>query len=67
MSGKALKPKEKMNSCYGIVLSFDLHLHQRKGPEPCIFCGQTLMVRNFKGKSVCLNCLINIPSLFSCG
>ena len=36
----------------------------KKRSQPCIFCGATVRIQNFKGKTVCSSCLQHIPDLF---
>jgi hypothetical protein len=49
----------------GVVLLLNPNLKSStKPPQPCIFCGTTENVQNFKGKTVCTLCLELIPNLF---
>jgi|GEM_PF-1315655 len=50
-----------------VIFPFVKILHIKEQFQPCIFCGKTMKVHKFKGKTVCINCLRQIPAIFSCG
>ena len=50
-----------------IIFPFNKLSHTKEQFQPCIFCGETVKVRKFKGKTVCIHCLRQIPAIFSCG
>ncbi|AET70259.1 hypothetical protein Desor_4858 [Desulfosporosinus orientis DSM 765] len=50
-----------------VVLPFRTRAQSKEQFSPCIFCGKTMRVHIFKGKTVCDNCLRQIPAIFSCG
>jgi len=50
-----------------VILPFNMRSQTRKQFSPCIFCGKTMRIHKFKGKTVCINCLLQIPAIFSCG
>ena len=58
-------PSNKENLKSGLILSFDKHKKRQKNIQTCIFCGTTSPLQNFKGKTVCYDCLHSIPGLFS--
>ena len=50
-----------------VIIPFD-RLSKTKGQfQPCIFCGKTIKIHKFKGKTVCIHCLHQIPAIFSFG
>ena len=50
-----------------VIIPFNRLSHAKERFQPCIFCGETVKVRKFKGKTVCIHCLRQIPAIFSCG
>lgn len=50
-----------------VILPFKLRPQTKEQFSPCIFCGKTLKIQSFKGKTVCINCLHEIPAIFSFG
>ena len=50
-----------------IIIPFYRHSLATEQFQPCIFCGKTVKVHKFKGKTVCIQCLRQIPTIFSCG
>ncbi|ACL22110.1 hypothetical protein Dhaf_4101 [Desulfitobacterium hafniense DCB-2] len=56
--------KQKSSSNQGEILCFDSYKRQKQA-QHCIFCNTTSLLQNFKGKTVCSECLQNIPELFS--
>jgi hypothetical protein len=52
-----------------IIIPFERLLQTKKQQQfqPCIFCGKTIKVHKFKGKTVCIHCLRQIPAIFSFG
>ncbi|HEY8910305.1 MAG TPA: hypothetical protein VIM51_08500 [Desulfosporosinus sp.] len=50
-----------------VIIPFDTLTQTKKHFHPCIFCGNTMKVHKFKGKTVCVHCLRQIPAIFSCG
>lgn len=48
-----------------VIIPFDTLLQKHR--QACIFCGKTLKVHKFKGKTVCIHCLRQIPAIFSFG
>lgn len=56
--------KQKSSSTQGKILFFDSYKREKRA-QHCIFCNTTSLLQNFKGKTVCSECLQNIPELFS--
>lgn len=50
-----------------VIIPIQSLAHTKRQLNPCIFCGETMKVRKFRGKTVCLNCLRQIPAIFSYG
>jgi len=50
-----------------VILPFKLRSQTKEQFSPCIFCGKTMKIQRFKGKTVCINCLHEIPEIFSYG
>ncbi|MDA8223885.1 hypothetical protein [Desulfosporosinus sp.] len=50
-----------------VILPFKTRSQTNEQFSPCIFCGKTMRVHKFKGKTVCINCLRLIPAIFSYG
>ncbi|MBP1759095.1 MAG: hypothetical protein H6Q63_12 [Firmicutes bacterium] len=50
-----------------VILPFKPRSKTKEEFSPCIFCGKTIKVQRFKGKTVCIKCLHQIPSIFSYG
>jgi transcriptional pleiotropic regulator of transition state genes len=65
-SAPSLEPTTQ-SSRQSVILPFDRLPHTKEQFQPCIFCGETIKVHKFKGKTVCIHCLRQIPSIFSCG
>lgn len=57
----------KQPSRQAVILPFRTRTQTKELFSPCIFCGKTMRVHKFKGKTVCINCLRQIPAIFSCG
>lgn len=57
----------KQPSHQAVILPFKARPQSREQFSPCIFCGKTMRIHKFKGKTVCINCLRQIPAIFSCG
>jgi len=49
-----------------VIIPFINRSHKKARFQPCIFCGKTMMIQKFKGKTVCIQCLHEIPDIFSC-
>jgi Primosomal protein N'' (replication factor Y) - superfamily II helicase len=49
-----------------VIIPFASLSHKKTPFQPCIFCGQTMEIKKFKGKTVCIHCLHQIPDIFSC-
>jgi len=49
-----------------IIIPFESLSHKKARFQPCIFCGKTMRIHSFKGKTVCIQCLVQIPDIFSC-
>ena len=50
-----------------VIINFSGHSRKGQHFRSCIFCGETMKVREFKGKNVCTRCLRQIPAIFSFG
>jgi len=50
-----------------VIIPFNKPSHTKEQFQPCIFCGKTIKVHKFKGKTVCIHCLRQIPAIFSFG
>ncbi|EHQ91582.1 hypothetical protein [Desulfosporosinus youngiae] len=50
-----------------VILPFKLRSQTNEQFSPCIFCGKTVKIQRFKGKTVCISCLHEIPEIFSFG
>ncbi|HZK84027.1 MAG TPA: hypothetical protein VFC58_04975 [Desulfosporosinus sp.] len=48
-----------------VIIPFESLSHNRARFLPCIFCGKTMRIQKFKGKTVCIQCLLQIPDIFS--
>lgn len=57
---------ERFSQKTGVVVLFNPALRAKKQPQPCIFCGKTIHIQSFKGKTVCYACLQQVPALFVC-
>ena len=49
-----------------VIIPFESLSHNIARFQPCIFCGKTMKIQKFKGKTVCIQCLLQIPDIFSC-
>ncbi|HBP63327.1 MAG TPA: hypothetical protein DD730_03445 [Desulfosporosinus sp.] len=49
-----------------VIIPFESLSHNKARFQPCIFCGKTMRVQKFRGKTVCIECLLQIPDIFSC-
>ncbi len=67
MSSINSAPPQKQPAQQAVIIAFSELKHKRHRFQPCIFCGETIKVHNFKGKNVCSRCLQQIPSMFSFG
>lgn len=67
MSKIILTPPLKQPARQAIIIPFDRQSLTKEQFQPCIFCGKTIKVHKFKGKTVCIHCLRQIPAIFSCG
>ncbi|MDP4127160.1 MAG: hypothetical protein Q8912_09480 [Bacillota bacterium] len=50
-----------------VIIPFNRVQRTQRQFQPCIFCGKTIKVHKFKGKTVCIQCLHQIPAIFSFG
>ena len=48
-----------------VIIPFESLSHNRARFQRCIFCGKTMRIQKFKGKTVCIECLLQIPDSFS--
>jgi hypothetical protein len=67
MSNIILTPPLKQPARQAVIIPFKSLSHNKAGFQPCIFCGKTMSNQKFKGKTVCIHCLHQIPAIFSCG
>ena len=49
-----------------VIIPFESLSHNKARFQHCIFCGKTIEIQKFKGKTVCIDCLLQIPDIFSC-
>ncbi|TGE40018.1 hypothetical protein E4K67_03295 [Desulfosporosinus fructosivorans] len=49
-----------------VIIPFKRPARTNEQFQSCIFCGKTMKIQNFKGKTVCIQCLLRIPDIFSC-
>ncbi|KJR45781.1 hypothetical protein UF75_3829 [Desulfosporosinus sp. I2] len=59
-------PQHQQSVHQAVIIPFKPS-HAKAQFHPCIFCGQTMKVHHFKGKTVCIHCLRQIPAIFSFG
>ncbi|HBV85979.1 MAG TPA: hypothetical protein DEF42_04775 [Desulfosporosinus sp.] len=57
----------KQSDHQAVILPFKSRSQTKEQFSPCIFCGKTIKVQRFKGKTVCINCLHQIPAIFYYG
>ncbi|HBW36475.1 hypothetical protein [Desulfosporosinus sp. BICA1-9] len=67
MSNIRSTTKNQQSAHQAIILPFKTQARTKAQFHPCIFCGKTMRVHNFKGKTVCIHCLRQIPAIFSFG
>ena len=60
-------PSQEQTARQAVIIPFKKRTSTLKQFQPCIFCGKTMKVHNFKGKAVCIHCLHQIPAIFSFG
>lgn len=58
---------KKPSAQQAVIIPFHKRMTNKKAFCSCIFCGNTIRVHTFKGKSVCIHCLHQIPTIFSYG
>lgn len=66
MSDHTSTPTLNQPSRPAVILPFKNPTRKNARSQPCIFCGRTMNIQEFKGKNICLNCLTKIPTIFSC-
>lgn len=67
MSSISSAPPLMQSVRQAVIIPFDRLPLTKEQFQPCIFCGKTVKVHKFKGKTVCIQCLRQIPTIFSCG
>lgn len=64
MSSTSPTVQQKQSGHLTVIIPFKSLPYKKKGYRPCIFCGKTIRIHKFKGKTVCLQCLLQIPDIF---
>ena len=59
-------PPLKQSAHQAVIIPFKSRTDKKVQFLPCIFCGKTIRIQKFKGKAVCVQCLLQIPDIFSC-
>ncbi|TGE32648.1 hypothetical protein E4K68_10750 [Desulfosporosinus sp. Sb-LF] len=67
MSSISSTPQLQQPVHQAIIIPFNRPSRPREQFQPCIFCGKTMRIHKFKGKTVCIHCLRQIPAIFSFG
>lgn len=58
-------PIPKQPAHQAVIIPFNELSYKKEKFQPCIFCGKTIKIHTFKGKTVCIHCLRLIPAIFS--
>ena len=66
MSNISSTPLLKQSVNLAVIIPFKSLSYKKSRFQPCIFCGETTRIQKFKGKTVCIQCLLEIPDIFSC-
>jgi transcriptional pleiotropic regulator of transition state genes len=64
MSGIGSTAQQTQLAHLAVIIPFKNHSYKKTGFQPCIFCGRTIKNHKFKGKTVCIQCLLQIPEIF---
>jgi len=65
MSGISATSPLKQPASLAVIIPFNSLSHKKARFQACIFCGNTARIQKFKGKTVCIQCLFQIPDIFS--
>ncbi|KUO70081.1 MAG: hypothetical protein APF81_00075 [Desulfosporosinus sp. BRH_c37] len=65
MSSISSTPALKQPTRLAVIIPIKSFSPKKARFLPCIFCGETIQIKKFKGKTVCTHCLLQIPDIFS--